>query len=94
MIHFAIVQNIDEHKIAELKANTPLKIGKQIRKFREMKKISQMELALIIGKDRQYLYKIEKGKVTITIFTLSLIILALDITFEEFFSEGFEEKDL
>ena len=53
----------------------------------EKKKLSQTELAMMIGKDRQYLYKIEKGKVTSSIFTISVIAFALDISLSELIGE-------
>lgn len=74
---------IEEHKISELKQRIPVEIGNRIRIFREKKKLSQTELAMMIGKDRQYLYKIEKGKVTSSIFTISVIAYALDISLAE-----------
>ncbi|WP_317259035.1 helix-turn-helix transcriptional regulator [Chryseobacterium sp. X308] len=55
--------------------------------FCEKKKLSQTELAMMIGKDRQYLYKIEKGKVTSSIFTISVIACALDISLAELIGE-------
>ena len=78
---------IDENKITELKARIPVDVGNQIRKFREKKKLSQTELAELIGKDRQYLYKIEKGKVTSNVFTIALIAFALDISLADLFEE-------
>ncbi|WP_442857067.1 helix-turn-helix domain-containing protein [Chryseobacterium sp. IHB B 17019] len=45
-----------------------------MKKFREKKKLSQTELAVMIGKDRQYLYKIKKGKGKSNIFTIALIL--------------------
>ncbi|BFO64209.1 helix-turn-helix domain-containing protein [Chryseobacterium sp. KCF3-3] len=87
MIHFVQVKYIEEHKISELKQRIPVEIGNQIRIFREKKKLSQTELAMMIGKDRQYLYKIEKGKVTSSIFTISVIAYALDISLAELIGE-------
>lgn len=78
---------IEEHKISELKQRIPVEIGNRIRIFREKKKLSQTELAMMIGKDRQYLYKIEKGKVTSSIFTISAIAYALDISLAELIGE-------
>jgi DNA-binding XRE family transcriptional regulator len=37
------------------------------------------------GKDRQYIFKIEKGKVTPNIDTIAIIIKSLDITLKYFF---------
>ncbi len=87
IFHFAIVKEIDENTIAELKTKIPVEVGRQIRKFREKRKLSQAELAERIGKDRQYLYKIETGKVSSSIFTLAVIALALEISLSELLRE-------
>lgn len=42
---------------------------------------------MMIGKDRQYLYKIEKGKVTSSIFTISVIAYTLDVYQAELIGE-------
>jgi transcriptional regulator with XRE-family HTH domain len=79
------VKNLEENTITELKTRIPVDVGNQVKKFREKKKLSQTELAVMIGKDRQYLYKIEKGKVTSNIFTIALIVSALDISMADLF---------
>lgn len=48
-----------------------------------MRKLTQTELARRVWKDRQYLYKIESGKVTPSIFTIAVIALALEVTLSE-----------
>ncbi len=83
MFLFVKVQNIDENRIIQLKTFIPLEVGKQVKYFREQNKLTQTELANLIGKDRQYLYKIEKGKVTPSIFTVGLIAFALEISLAE-----------
>lgn len=79
------MKNLEENTITELKTRIPVDVGNQVKKFREKKKLSQTELAVMIGKDRQYLYKIEKGKVTSNIFTIALIVSALDISMADLF---------
>lgn len=79
------MKSIDENRIAELKTKIPAEVGHQVRKFREIKKLSQTELAVMIGKDRQYLYKIEKGKVTSNVFTIALIASALEVSMADLF---------
>jgi transcriptional regulator with XRE-family HTH domain len=79
------VKNLEESTINELKTRIPVDIGNQVKKFRKKKKLSQTELAVMIGKDRQYLYKIEKGKVTSNVFTIALIASALEITMADLF---------
>jgi DNA-binding XRE family transcriptional regulator len=49
------------------------------------KGLTQTELAELVGKDRQCLYKIEKGKVTANIVTISALCHALDISLKDFF---------
>lgn len=74
------VKELDEHNITLLKRKIPIVVGEQIMKARKKRKLSQTDLALLIGKDRQYLYKIEKGKVNPTIFTIACIAYVLDIS--------------
>lgn len=81
------MKEIDENTIAELKTKIPVEVGRQIRKFREKRKLSQTQLAELIGKDRQYLYKIETGKVSSSIFTLAVIAFALEISVSELLHE-------
>ncbi|MDR2205159.1 MAG: helix-turn-helix domain-containing protein [Flavobacteriaceae bacterium] len=81
------MQNIEDYTIKDLKENIPKKLGMNIKRFRKVKKLTQSELALIIGKDRQYLYKIEKGKVSPTITTIALICVALEISLSELLND-------
>lgn len=74
---------ISEHKINHYAQSVPILVGEQIKKYRKMRKLTQTELANLVWKDRQYLYKIEKGIVNPSIFTLALISLALDISLSE-----------
>lgn len=74
---------ISENKINHYAQSVPLLVGEQIKKYRKMRKLTQTELAHRVWKDRQYLYKIEKGKVNPSIFTIAMIALALDISLSE-----------
>ena len=85
MFHFASMQELEEHKSLELKEKIPIVVGDRIRKARKKNKLSQTELALLLGKDRQYMYKIEKGKVTPSIFTVASIGYVLEISLSELF---------
>ncbi len=55
---------LSENKLKELKQSIPKKIGSRVRFFRKQKGLTQTQLAELVGKDRQYLYKIEKAVVT------------------------------
>jgi len=74
---------LSEHTLKKLNESVPKLVGEQIRKFRKSKKLSQTELAVLVGKDRQYLYKIEKGIVKPNIVTVSVLALALEIELSE-----------
>jgi transcriptional regulator with XRE-family HTH domain len=79
------MQSITESEILRLSNEVPKLVGEQIVIFRKLRNLTQTELAEIVGKDRQYLYKIEKGKVTPNIATLSIIAVALKITLSDLF---------
>jgi len=79
------MQSITESEILRLSNEVPKLVGEQIVIFRKLRNLTQTELAEIVGKDRQYLYKIEKGKVTPNIATLSIISVALKITLSDLF---------
>ena len=77
------MQSLTEIEIANLSNTVPKLVGEQVVIFRKKLNLTQTELAESIGKDRQYLYKIEKGKVTPNIVTLSIIAKALKISLSE-----------
>lgn len=73
--------------INKLKKEVPIKIGNNIRLLRKQKGLTQTELGRLTGKDRQYIYKIEKGVVTPNIATIAIIASALDIELKEIFRD-------
>ena len=78
---------LPEHKLKLLNKTVPQLVGEQIKKFRKAKNLTQTELALLVGKDRQYLYKIEKGIVKPNIVTISILALALEVNLSELFAD-------
>lgn len=70
-------------EIKKIKKETPIRIGKNIRKVREAKGLTQIELANKIGSDRQYLYKIESAKVGVSIAKLAIIAKALEVSLKD-----------
>lgn len=68
---------LSDSQISVIKKSFPSKVGNRIRTIRLEKKISQTQLGIGTGKDRQYIYKIEKGIVTINIVTLKMICKSL-----------------
>lgn len=77
------MQSLTEIEISNLSNTVPKLVGEQVVVFRKKLNLTQTELAESIGKDRQYLYKIEKGKVTPNIVTLSIIAKALKISLSD-----------
>ena len=76
---------LSEKQINDLKKNIPIKIGERVRYLRKSKGLTQTQLAELVGKDRQYLYKIEKAVVTPNIVTISEIAMALEIPLKDIF---------
>jgi transcriptional regulator with XRE-family HTH domain len=86
------VDAIDEKILQDLKKNVALELGQQIRKIRKKKRLSQSDLAFLVGMDRQYLYKIETAKVTPNIGTIAGLAFALNVSLSELFQDiSFEE---
>lgn len=67
-------------------ATTRKLIGQIIRYYRVQQNMTQEELGNKIGKDRQYIWKIENGKINTTFDTLDLIIRGLGNKHEDFFN--------
>jgi transcriptional regulator with XRE-family HTH domain len=65
---------VDKNMISE-------KICKKIKLERNKKDLSQQELALRAGLDKNTIWKIETGQVSPTIVTLEKIAMALEIDF-------------
>ncbi|GFD92333.1 hypothetical protein KUL156_54050 [Alteromonas sp. KUL156] len=76
---------LSEKKLDELKNSIPIKIGERVRFLRKQKGLTQTELAELVGKDRQYLYKIEKAVVTPNIVTISTLAIAMEVPLKDFF---------
>lgn len=70
---------LSKENIEALKDAIPKIVGQNIRRERENQGLSQIELANRIHSDRQYLYKIESGKVGVSITKLVVIAKSLDV---------------
>ena len=58
--------------------NLELCFGKNVRKVRKKKKVSQEQLALDAGIDRSYMSRVERGIVSVTLRKAYIIALALN----------------
>lgn len=61
------------------------KIGNRIKKLRELKNISQKNLAYDSNLDRSYIASVESGKRNISIKNIEKIAVAFGISLKEFF---------
>ncbi|PWU01150.1 MAG: XRE family transcriptional regulator [Bacteroidetes bacterium] len=61
-------------------------LGKRIRKIREAKKLTQLQIEVDSGVNRTDISKIENGKKNIELLTILKIAEALDVEVYEFFS--------
>ncbi len=59
------------------------KLGENLRKWREKKDMSQVDLATALGVDRAYISNIENGRMNPTLSTLEKIAGALGISSSE-----------
>lgn len=60
-------------------------IGNRIKELRKEKGISQEKLALNAELDRTYVAGVESGKRNPSVKSLEKILIALDVSFEDFF---------
>lgn len=61
--------------------------GKKIRFYRTQKGMSQEDLAFKAGLDRTYIASVENGKRNVSIETIHKFLRALEIPFNEFFTD-------
>lgn len=80
-----VVESLTENQIKRIKKNTPILVGERIRFLRKKLGLTQTELSELVLKDRQYLYKIEKGLVTPNISTITILAKAMEIPLKELF---------
>lgn len=76
---------LSDKRLSQLKDSIPKLVGNRIKQLRISSGLTQTELAELVGKDRQYLYKIEKGKVTPNVVTISALAIALEVPLKDFF---------
>jgi transcriptional regulator with XRE-family HTH domain len=70
-----------------------VKIGARIKVLRELKGMSQKDLAYESDLDRSYIASVESGKRNISIVNIEKITNALKVSLKEFFEdESFDEK--
>ena len=63
-----------------------INVGKHIQKLRELKGISQQDLAAKCNFEKSNMSRLEAGKVNSTLSTLEKVANALDITLAELFT--------
>ncbi len=66
--------------------NIKIRIGDRIRQLRNLKDISQEELAHLADLDRTYITSVENGRRNISIVNIEKICKALEISLSKFFT--------
>lgn len=69
-----------------LDSTLQIKVGKQIQKIRELKGISQQDLAAKCNFEKSNMSRLEAGRVNPTLSTLDKICKALEINISELFN--------
>ncbi len=67
-------------------------IGKRIKLLREEKKLTQQDLADLLNVDKQYVWKLEKGKKNLTMDYLDKLIHFLDCKHEDFLISKYDSN--
>jgi len=65
--------------------NIKSKVGRRIKEIRQIKDMSQKDLAYTSDIDRSYIASVESGKRNISIVNLEKIAVALEVSLSEFF---------
>jgi transcriptional regulator with XRE-family HTH domain len=63
-----------------------VKVGKQIQKLRELKGLSQQDLAAKCNFEKSNMSRLEAGRVNPTLSTLEKVAISLDVTLVELFN--------
>ena len=63
-----------------------INVGKHIQKLRELKGISQQDLAAKCNFEKSNMSRLEAGRVNPTLSTLGKVAIALDVTLAELFA--------
>ncbi len=79
LIEFALGKNLMQQKEFQLK------LGQQIAKLRKQKKLSQVEFAYMLDKEKQNYNKIERGNANVTSWTLYKIAELLEVPIQKLF---------
>lgn len=64
------------------------KIGTRIKELRNLRSMSQKDLAYSANLDRSYITSVENGQRNISIINIEKIAIALGVSLKEFFSDG------
>jgi transcriptional regulator with XRE-family HTH domain len=68
--------------------NIKVKLGQRVKDLREVKEMSQKDLAYSADLDRSYIASIENGQRNVSIVNIEKIAMALGVTIKEFFNDG------
>ena len=82
-------QHFPKFAIVEIKS----KIGNRIKELRDVKEMSQKDLAYASDLDRSYIASVENGQRNISIVNIEKIAAALGVTLKDFFGNDKFDND-
>ena len=74
---------LSKNELSKIKSEIPIKIGTRVAEFRKSKNLTQQQLGDLIYSDRQYVSRIERADVSVSIQKLAIIAKALNISLSE-----------
>ena len=74
-----------QHFLTFAQVEIKSKIGNRIKELRDVKKMSQKDLAYAAELDRSYIASVENGQRNISIVNIEKVAVALGVTLKEFF---------
>jgi transcriptional regulator with XRE-family HTH domain len=74
---------LSKKEIAKIKKEVPILLGLRVAHFRKERNLTQQQLGDLIGSDRQYVSRIERADVSVSIQKLAVIAKALDVDLTE-----------
>ena len=83
MLGFLRMPELSKKEIARIKEEVPIQIGQRVAELRKLHDLTQQQLGDLIGSDRQYVSRIERADVSVSIQKLAIIAKALDVSLSE-----------
>lgn len=74
---------LSKKEIEKIKKEVPVQVGLRVAHLRKERNLTQQQLGDLIGSDRQYVSRIERADVSVSIQKLAIIAKALNVELME-----------